>query len=91
LDFHTKVLLEAQLNGFERIEDIFTPKTLLLRLLRDIVKIPHSNMIRELSPRDHAKMLQFTAMGFRGFLKKIHNDADFRETIKSKIHGFLSG
>ncbi|OXA46335.1 hypothetical protein Fcan01_18576 [Folsomia candida] len=63
LDFHTKVLMEAQLQGFEKIDDILTPRTLLLRILRDIVKIPVPNMTRELTPKDHHKMLQFHAKG----------------------------
>jgi len=88
LDFHTKVLMEAQLKGFEKIEDLFTPRTLLLRILRDVVSIPVPNMTRELSPKDHAKMLQFHIKGLQGFVSKI--GSGFKENLKSKIHGFLS-
>jgi hypothetical protein len=71
LDFHAKILLEAQLNGFRQLQPILTPKTLLLRLLKDIADIPAPNMAKVLSPEDHAKMLQYYVTGLKGFMEKI--------------------
>ncbi len=53
------IFVNLCIKGFEKIDAILTPRTLLLRMLRDVVNIPVPNMVRVFSPKDHAKMLQF--------------------------------